>query len=204
MRSEDPLGEAIELARAHVCFELAVPGRSVENGEPADKIGCVRDFRLRNGDRLSEQLLGLSDYEMFCTYSILETPKPLTDYVATFRVTPVTDGNRTFWRWESTFSTPPGMERQLHELGAQGVYEAGFANLRRHLQLGFDVQPQRNEVTPIGMTVPAIPERFTEMNMDTATTKAKAAECQKRPTVPTTTAQTAPDRQSPSGRSSTR
>ena len=24
----------------------------IENGEPSDRVGCVRDFRLQNGDRL--------------------------------------------------------------------------------------------------------------------------------------------------------
>ncbi|MCA3017993.1 MAG: SRPBCC family protein, partial [Rhodocyclaceae bacterium] len=32
----------------------------IENGEPSDRVGCVRDFRLQNGDRLREQLLALS------------------------------------------------------------------------------------------------------------------------------------------------
>ena len=32
----------------------------IENGEPADKVGCVRDFRLQNGDRIREKLLGLT------------------------------------------------------------------------------------------------------------------------------------------------
>ena len=74
----------------------AVGESRIENGEPADKVGCVRDFRLRNGDRLREQLLGLSDYDMFCTYSILESPMGVENYVATLRLTPVTDGARTF------------------------------------------------------------------------------------------------------------
>ena len=56
---------------------------------------------------------------------------------------PVTDGNRTFWHWESTFATPPGRERELREMVAQGVYEAGFDNLRRHLQQGGDLRAAR-------------------------------------------------------------
>ena len=75
----------------------------IENGEPSDKIGCVRDFRLQNGDRLREKLLGLSDYDMFCTYSILESPMPLTDYIATLRLTPISDGDRTFIEWTAEF-----------------------------------------------------------------------------------------------------
>lgn len=87
----------------------------IENGEPSDKVGCVRDFTLQNGDRLREKLLGLSDYDMFCTYAILEGPMPLTDYVATLRLTPITDGDRTLrnglpnsnapTRWPTTSST---------------------------------------------------------------------------------------------------
>ena len=37
----------------------AIAESRIEGGEPADKIGCVRDFRLRNGDRIREKLLGL-------------------------------------------------------------------------------------------------------------------------------------------------
>src|SRR5271166_221518 len=60
----------------------AIAESRIEGGEPADKIGCVRDFRLRNGDRIREKLLGLSDYDMFCTYSILESPKGEADLIA--------------------------------------------------------------------------------------------------------------------------
>ena len=74
----------------------AIAESRIEGGEPADKIGCVRDFTLRNGDRIREKLLGLSDYDMFCTYSILESPMGVENYVATLRLTPVTDGDKTF------------------------------------------------------------------------------------------------------------
>ncbi|MEM7210996.1 MAG: SRPBCC family protein, partial [Pseudomonadota bacterium] len=46
----------------------------IEDALPADKVGCIRNFNLQNGDNIREQLLGLSDYDMFCTYSILESP----------------------------------------------------------------------------------------------------------------------------------
>ena len=65
---------------------------------------------------------------------------PLQRYVATVTLKPVTDGNRTFWHWESTFATPPGRERELRDMVAQGVYEAGFENLRRHLRPGGDLR----------------------------------------------------------------
>jgi hypothetical protein len=82
----------------------------IENGEPADKVGCIRAFTLRSGDRLREQLLGLSDYDMFCTYAILDSPMPLTNYVATLRLTPITDQERTFIEWSADFDCAPERE----------------------------------------------------------------------------------------------
>lgn len=79
---------------------------------------------------------------------------PLQRYVATVTLKPVTDGSRTFWHWESTFGTPPGMERELREMVAGGVYEAGFENLRRFLQRGHDVQPRGQAALPTALPVP--------------------------------------------------
>jgi len=105
----------------------------IENGEPSDKIGCVRDFRLQNGDRLREKLLGLSDYDMFCTYSILESPMPLTDYMATLRLTPVSDGNRTFIEWTAEFECAPDVAAELVDGIGSNVFQAGFDALKRQM-----------------------------------------------------------------------
>ncbi len=91
----------------------AIAESRIENGEPADKVGCIRDFRLRNGDRLREKLLGLSDYEMFCTYSIPESAMPVENYVATLRRTPVSDLDRTFIEWTAEFDCAPKRQTDL-------------------------------------------------------------------------------------------
>lgn len=109
----------------------AVAESRIENGEPADKVGCVRAFALRNGDRLREQLLGLSDYDMFCTYSILDSPMPLTNYVATLRLTPVTDQDRTFVEWSAEFDCAVDKEQELVSGIGQNVFQAGFDSLKR-------------------------------------------------------------------------
>jgi hypothetical protein len=105
----------------------------IENGEPPDKIGCVRDFRLQNGDRLREKLLGLSDYDMFCTYSILVSPMPLTEYIATIRLTPISDGNRTFIEWTAEFDCAAEVAAELVENIGAGVFQAGFDSLKRQM-----------------------------------------------------------------------
>lgn len=103
----------------------------IENGEPADKIGCVRDFRLRNGDRVREQLVGLSDFDMFYTYTIVESPMPVTNYFATLRITPVTDGKRSFLEWSAEFDCPPDKEAELVAGISGNVFTTGFDTLKR-------------------------------------------------------------------------
>lgn len=103
----------------------------IEDALPADKVGCIRNFNLQNGDNLREQLLGLSDYDMFCTYAILDSPMPLTDYVATLRLTPITEGDRTFIEWTAEFSCAPEDEADLVAGIGTNVFQGGFDALKR-------------------------------------------------------------------------
>ena len=104
----------------------------IEDALPSDKVGCIRNFNLQNGDNIREQLLGLSDYDMFCTYAILESPMPLSDYIATLRLTPVTDGDRCFIEWSAEFSADPSEEDALVSGIGTDVFQAGFDALKRH------------------------------------------------------------------------
>ncbi|MEM9583051.1 MAG: SRPBCC family protein [Pseudomonadota bacterium] len=104
----------------------------IEDALPSDQVGCIRNFNLQNGDNIREQLLGMSDYDMFTTYSILESPMPLEDYVSTIRLTPVTDGERCFAEWSAEFSVDPAMETDWVENIGSGVFQAGLDALKRH------------------------------------------------------------------------
>ncbi len=106
----------------------------IEQNQPADRVGCVRNFRLKDGGVIREQLLTLSDYDFQCSYSILESPMGVSNYVATLKLTPVTDGNRTFAEWSAEFDSPPGRDQELAEDIGQGVFQAGFDHLRQVLR----------------------------------------------------------------------
>ena len=121
---------------SHDQWHAVVEHSDIEAGERSDQVGCVRSFTLRDGNRIREQLLSLDDREHRSTYCIVDATVPLLRYVATLTLKPVTDGNRTFWHWQSTFATPPGREAELREMVARDVYEAGFANLRAFLDHG--------------------------------------------------------------------
>lgn len=110
----------------------AIAESRIEDGQPADRIGAIRDLRLRNGERVRERLLGLSDFDLFCTYEILESPMGVENYVATLRLTPVSDGDRSFVEWTAEFDCDPAREAQLVAQIGGGVFQGGFDSLKRH------------------------------------------------------------------------
>ena len=117
----------------HGSWHPAIRASAIEAGAPADAVGSVRDFRLADGGRFREQLLSLSDARRALTYCLLDAPVPLIGYLATIRLKPVTDGERTFWEWRSEFSPPPHRRDELTRLVREDIYRAGFAGMRRFL-----------------------------------------------------------------------
>jgi hypothetical protein len=107
----------------------------VEKGWTSDRVGCVRRFHLQDGSELRELLLTLSDADMAFSYCLLDTPVPLLNYVAHVRLSPVTDGDMTFWHWESRFDTPPGREKELQAMVAENVYQGGMDAVRAYMGL---------------------------------------------------------------------
>ncbi|MFN3643459.1 MAG: SRPBCC family protein [Gemmobacter sp.] len=119
----------------HDRWHPIVADSHVEKGWPSDRVGCVRNFHLQDGAHLRELLLTLSDADMAFSYCLLDTPVPLLNYVAHVRLAPVTDGDRTFWHWESRFDTPAGREGELRAMVAETVYQGGFDAIRAHMGL---------------------------------------------------------------------
>ena len=131
-----PIGRVWAVLRdfnSHDRWHPAVGDSHIENGEAPDQVGCVRNFHLRDGNHIREQLLALSDYDLSCTYSILESPMGVANYVATLKLTPITDGDRSFIEWSSEFDCPPERERALAEQIGGGVFQGGFDALKRQL-----------------------------------------------------------------------
>ena len=102
----------------------------IEAGAPADQVGCVRAFSLKDGGFIRECLLALSDYDYCCTYSILESPMGVEDYIATLKLTPVTDGEQSFAEWSAEFECPIERETELVNQIGQGVFQGGFDALK--------------------------------------------------------------------------
>jgi hypothetical protein len=53
------------------------------------------------------------------------------NYVATLRLTPVTDGDKTFLEWSAEFDCAPERETELVNTIGAGVFQGGFDALKR-------------------------------------------------------------------------
>jgi hypothetical protein len=105
----------------------------IEQSWPSDRIGCIRNFTLKDGGKIRERLLALSDYDFSCTYSILESPMGVENYVAALKLIPVTDGDHTFAEWTAEFDCAPGRERELVDHIGRNVFLAAFKSLQSRL-----------------------------------------------------------------------
>ena len=103
---------------------------SIEGGRPSDAVGCIRSLYLKDGVRVREQLLSLSDFDYSFSYAIIESGLDVSNYIAGLKLTPVTDGNRTFVEWNAEFETPRGKEQEMAGLISREVFQAGFDALK--------------------------------------------------------------------------
>ena len=110
----------------------AISDSRIENNQASDRVGCIRHFHTRDGGMIRERLLGLSDYDYSCVYEILESPMGVSNYIATLKLTPITDGNRSFAEWSAEFDCAEGREGELTQGIGNGVFQAGFDALKSH------------------------------------------------------------------------
>jgi NADPH:quinone reductase-like Zn-dependent oxidoreductase len=111
----------------------AVAGSDMENDLDGDVVGGVRRCRLTDGSEIREQLLRHSDRNYAFSYCILDSSLPLFDYLATGRLRPITDGDRTFLHWRVQFRTSKQRGGELEDFVGRRIYELGFGGLRKFL-----------------------------------------------------------------------
>ena len=100
---------------------------AVEKSELAEE-GQVRTLHLAGGGTIVERLESADDNERVYSYSIESGPLPVAGYKATIRVRDQ-DGKATV-EWSSEFS-PSGASEGDAVAAIQGIYQAGFDNLRK-------------------------------------------------------------------------
>jgi hypothetical protein len=104
----------------------------IEDGRPSDEIGCIRKFQLVSGATLREKLIAFSDNDHSVTYSILETPQPISNHQATLSLRRITDSNRTYAEWTATFDAPSEEADKVAAGMGTNVFQGGFNALKVH------------------------------------------------------------------------
>jgi uncharacterized protein YndB with AHSA1/START domain len=108
----------------------AVADSAMEDGRAGDQTGGVRSFHLQDGAHLRERLLSFSDVERSFSYNFEKTPFSVANYHATLRVTPVTDGDRAFVEWWTTFDCEPEKIDDWVHTFAGVVFKSGLDALK--------------------------------------------------------------------------
>lgn len=116
-----------------VWFSDAIARSEIEDGKGSDQVGCVRNFYLQDGAHIRERLLSFSDVDRSYSYNFETTPFAIENYHATLRVTPVTDTDRSFVEWWTTFDCPPDKAAEWVDTFAKAIFGGGLQCLRRHL-----------------------------------------------------------------------
>lgn len=133
--SVDAVWDILRDFNGHDQWHPAIASSQIERGLPADKVGCIRNFKLTDGSQLREQLLALSDADLAYSYCLLETPIPLFNYVSHVRLIPVTDVDHTYWHWEANFDTPADQRDAMITTVGTDIYDAGFGAIRTAMGL---------------------------------------------------------------------
>jgi hypothetical protein len=103
----------------------------IEDGKAGDQVGAIRRVTMP-GKVIRQVLLAHSDVERSYTYAFAEAP-PVSDYLATIRVTPVTESGHAFIDWQATFDcAPEECDRWIKFFETQG-FAVWLAALRRFM-----------------------------------------------------------------------
>jgi hypothetical protein len=104
----------------------------IEGGKAGDQVGSMRSFYLHDDTNIREALVAHSDGDRSYTYDFQKTPFDVDNYLATLRVTPVTDGDKSFVEWFTTFDCNRDEQAHWTAFFANEVFMGGLNALHDH------------------------------------------------------------------------
>jgi Polyketide cyclase / dehydrase and lipid transport len=132
---DEPAAMVWSVIRDFGNYRLWVDGvddAGIEDGRPGDAVGAIRSVRMA-GTRIRQRLLAHSDQERSYTYEFCAPARfPVRDYVASIRVTPIVDGDRTFVEWWATFDAAGADGDHWRDFFVRS-FATWLASLRRNL-----------------------------------------------------------------------
>ncbi len=102
----------------------------VESRMEGEGVGAVRTFSLADGTVIVEELLKFDSEARTLTYSILESPLPMDNYVSTMKLADAGEGACEL-HWHSDFDIKEGSTEEEGVAVVRGVYSMGFDGLKK-------------------------------------------------------------------------
>lgn len=131
-----PISRVWSVVRSFSTGHRWLPGVAhceIEGGLGETSIGAIRRLTLADGRQTREQLIGLSDVRCTLELTILETGMPVRNYVATFQLAPVSEGERCWISWSAEFEAEEAGLATLADRLRHKVFRVGFDGLRKLL-----------------------------------------------------------------------
>ncbi len=102
----------------------------IEDGKSGDTVGAIRNV-LYQGRRVRQRLVAQSDVERTQAYEFVgPVYRPITDFRATIKITPIVDGDRSFVEWWATFDCEPA-QRDEQAASLQTAFASWLGSLSR-------------------------------------------------------------------------
>lgn len=117
------IGNFCGIADWHPAIASCSPGQ--QNGKP------TRHLTLKNGATIDEEQTARSDSKMRYSYTILQSPLPVSDYHSTISVTKKGNGSQVTWK--GTFKAK-GASNTDATKAIQGIYDSGLDSLATKAQ----------------------------------------------------------------------
>ena len=112
----------------------AVTNAFITNDKASDQVGAIRHLDIVDGSVFIETLVALSDEEMFLKYDIVQGPIPVSNYVATMRIRPVTEGNLTYASWSAEFDVADKHAEAMREVVGGQICAGGLRGMKAYFE----------------------------------------------------------------------
>lgn len=112
------IGDFCGIGTWHPAVEKCAP--STKDGKP------VRTLSLKGGGTIVEEQLARDDKKMDYSYTILDSPLPVSDYKSTLMVTPNGSGSKV--QWQGSFKAKGADDAKAKEV-IGGIYDAGLSGI---------------------------------------------------------------------------
>lgn len=113
----------------------AIARSGIEAVGAPDEVGYVKSVQFHDGGQARERLLMLDDSRYVFGYNFERPAFPVSNYIATFELILLTNGDATFPQWCAEFDEPPQEAGKYIELVSKTVFAVSLAVLAERRRL---------------------------------------------------------------------